>query len=187
MDDAFERLMNRVLDGEATPIEAADFQTQIARDSAARALYDDYVRIDGEARTALRSILVQPVSKAPATASKVIPFPHRTWLAAAAGVLAAAAAIGFVVSPAWHSVTPRRSGWPDVSIARNTPRPNSGPTYVADEGLSGRKAWQQIAPRRSVVDVRRDWIGVLDPKTQQIYLLGLDRRNDRSVPVRYEH
>src|SRR5437879_2483142 len=91
-DEALERLMSRVLDGEATPAETAQVQSRLLDDPAARAAYEDYIRIDRDARDALRAALTQPAQPTPLCepADRTIRFPRATWLAAAAGVMAAA-------------------------------------------------------------------------------------------------
>jgi anti-sigma factor RsiW len=190
IDERLERLMVRVLDAEASPAERADLEAQLAQNPRARAIFDEYAQIDQHAKAALQSVIAHPmpaIAFQPATAA-----PHirrGRWLAAAAGVLAAAAAIGLFTSPAGRSLLNRggpsmvSNGFSRMPAAHSDPRA----TLVSDEGLSEPQALRRLAPRRDVVSVQQDWIGVFDPKTEQVYLLGLDRRNTRTVPVRFEH
>src|SRR5438045_811726 len=93
IDEALERLIVRCLDGEATPSESTELRSRMAADEQVRAVYEDYARIDGQAKAALSTVLTQPVTAA-ARRLRVA-----RWFAASAGVLALAAAIGLLVSP----------------------------------------------------------------------------------------
>src|SRR5262249_2632729 len=93
IDEHVERLIVRALDGEATAAERAELDALMAQNPAVRALHDEYERLDGAAKTALERVLVRPTPATPA------PRIYRgPWLVAAAGVLAAAAAIGLMTS-----------------------------------------------------------------------------------------
>ncbi|MEE8170504.1 MAG: hypothetical protein V3T70_08150 [Phycisphaerae bacterium] len=180
VDEHIERLITRHLDGELTPAETEEFNAIMMKEPAARALLHEYADIDHRAQAALRRVLIKPAA---AVAS---PAPRRgLWLAAAGAVLAAAAALGLFVFP--YQATPPRRPIPMIVDQRPAaPSPNSRdvrPQYVADRGLSGPEAWRQIVPQRDSLGIRRNCVGVYDPKTRRYYLIEVDRRDSRQTPV----
>lgn len=185
LDENLERLISRCLDGEASADERRDFDARLANDADFRRVVALIRRIDDEARSALRGNLVPPMVTAVATR------PRRgTWLATAAGVMAAAATIGLFVFPAARNVSPVDQ------FTHHRPRPiefANGPrnlpesTLVADRGVSRPESWQMLTPHRDVVDIQQKWVIVLDPETQRVYLVNLDQYGAATVPVHYEH
>ena len=101
----------------------------------------DYERIDDCSRVALNSVLSKPMAAAVAVRTR-----RGSWLAAAAGVMAAAAAIGLFVFPydggrgTPRSASPVRPIMTVDSGIHSTP---IKPQWAVDEGLSSPQAWQQ--------------------------------------------
>jgi len=180
MDERLERLIVRCLDGEATPAEIAELNNLRSTDAAVRALWDEYAANDENARAALGSVLIRPTpAVAPLRARRGL------WLATAAGVLAAAAAIGL-------STVPLDQRWwspPSSPIARvaGAQPPANHTQLIADEGVSRADTWQRIQPRRDVVNVQHGLLGVFDEKTKRVYFIGVDRRNGGTTPVSSEY
>ncbi|MCK6485874.1 MAG: hypothetical protein HUU22_16900 [Phycisphaerae bacterium] len=183
--ERIERLIVRYLDGASTPDEADEVRALLLKSVAARAMLHSYQSIDDCARVALNSVLSKPMAAAVAVRTR-----RGSWLAAAAGVMAAAAAIGLFVFPYDAGRDAARSPSPvRPMLAADTGNRSKPivPQWVVDEGLSSPQAWQQLAPHRDVWNVCRDCVSVFDPQTQRVYILDINRAEVRTTPVWYEH
>ncbi len=187
VDERIERLICRRLDDEASAEERADLAGILARDPAARALFEEYQRIDGLAINALRRDIA---SASPAKARR------RSWgigVAGAAMTAAAVVALSFLPS-LWPSDS-RVAQQLETGPARpgETEPVNGMPT-----GMGGSAAPQMIQhspmsidyrdvdyrPVRRVRDVRRDLIGIRDNNNKNvIYIFEREAHSTRLVPV----
>ena len=178
VDERTERLMSRVLDGEADAQERAELAGVWLRDPAARALFDQYERFDKLAATAFRRDLTETRPTAP-------PGRFRSWrLGAAAAALSAAAVIALSFLPNWQP--------PDLTLPENR---SAVPTMTdAGPGTSGpsrmirspaEPAYLDVdhQPVRKLRDIRQDFIGVPGKNKDQIYIFERNTQTTRLVPV----
>lgn len=177
VDERTERLMSRVLDGEASSQEKAELASVLVRDPAARALLDQYERIDRLAATALRRDLAGVSASSPAR--------FRGWrMGAAAALVSAAAVVGLSFLPNWFS--PRipgcspQGGLPQVAdTSRGIAPPESligapyGPAYMNVDHQPVHR-WR---------DLRQEFIGIPGETKDRIYIFERSRQTTRLVPV----
>ena len=185
IDEKLERMIVRFLDGEAAPAEAAELRQRLFTDPSAKLVLHEYSRIDLEARQALGSLFAG--TPASATTPKRRPLGPIIRFAMAVGVMGAAAAIGFMLSPSPRTDIPARPdrARPEPSLVRSPTTPQS--TLASDEALNPDETWRRMMPHRDYSEVRQDWLGVYDEQTKRVFLIGVDRRGKRTVPVIYEN
>jgi len=193
-----ELLITRALDGEISAADRAILDAELAADPRARALLNDYRRIDAEAGAALKSIIDAPRTiKLPLQPSRSARF--RPWYYAVPGVLAAAAAVVFFVVPRGAQPEPRSTEQPRIDtpvLVSNVKPPlkNLIPHVPDNPALAGQSVpgarfvdyveQPSLQPRRLNRHTTRDWIGVVDDSGQNIYLMQNNHRRTRIVPVR---
>jgi anti-sigma factor RsiW len=194
VDERTERLICRLLDGEITPREQTELDDVLAVDPAARLLLKEYQQTDLDAAMALRRDFqtVMPVVA-----------PRRRgglWVAAATGVLAAAAGIALALftnlpwQPAKNAGD--TAGPADVVPAPALPRRMlpGGPVpggYADFVGGPGRLAAPQFVDYRNIdnrpirrqQDVRRDWIGIPSSDQNTIFIIERSARRTRITPI----
>ncbi|MBN2562161.1 MAG: hypothetical protein JXQ75_14655 [Phycisphaerae bacterium] len=184
VDERIERLICRCLDGEADAEERAELAGALARDQAARALFDEYERIDKLAAEALRYDLGLAKSSA---ASRGY---HRWRIGVAGAVLTAAAVIAMSFLPRfWSTGSPVMPGNHVAQDAGTRPRVVApiAPPVVAPRmaGYSPSIDYTDMdhRPFERLRDVRRDLIGIQGDKKNRIYIFERDRCSTRLVPV----
>ncbi|MCK6455784.1 MAG: hypothetical protein L6Q92_04560 [Phycisphaerae bacterium] len=188
IDEPLERLINRSLDGELTSEEREQLDRALGDNPAARQLLADYQSIDARAQDALRGVFV---STRPAVVSWR---PSRGMrLAAAMGVLAAAAGLVLMVGP--RLIDAERSAGPlsppsvrsDPSepplLARVDPAPFANEPSSGDVLLADHIEESPPIPRTRDRRMTRDWLGVMDESGDRIYLLEMDHRRTRVMTV----
>jgi len=186
--EQLELLITRALDGEISAADRAILGAELDADPQARQLFNDCRRLDLAAHAALQSV---------ADAPRIIKLPQRpkrrmTWLAAVPTLLAAAAAVVFLIAPRGG---PPQVDAPQIVSSKKPPLKNLVPHVQstldpdwANPGDSGARFVDYVdhpslQPRRLNRHLTRDWIGVMDPTGQNIYLLQNNHRQTRIVPV----
>jgi len=182
-----ERLICRCLDGEAGAEERAELADILARDEAARALFEEYKQIDTLAADALRHDLT---CASPAT----MPGRYHGWrLGIASALLAAAAVVALFFLPTlWSTVDPTDRHDLVMQDDRVPPRvmnlvdrPSVRPQFV-NHPVSSYADYQEVdhQPSRRLRDLRRDLIGIRPDKNKNvIYIFERDTHSTRLVPV----
>lgn len=198
--EQLERLITRKLDGEITDVESRILDRELIENADARRLFDDYRSLDLSAHAAVQTFCE------PARAS--IPFRRPAgwfnrsiWFKAVPGLLAAAAAVAFFIAPARHiandapvTVAPGVAR-PPLDIVAHDPRkaydPNLSPLEQSNRFADGGNAQlidyvdrPAILPRNRRQLQTRDWIGIVNEKGDQVYLLEQNHRQTRIVPVK---
>ncbi len=187
VDERIERLICRRLDDEASAEERAELAGILARNPAARALFEEYERIDGLAVSALRQDLA---SASPATAGR------RRWgvgLAGAVMTAAAVVAVSFLPrlwSPDGRIAQQVETGpaMPQAAVPMNGIQAGAGvggaPRMIQHSPMSMDYRDIDYRPVRRVRDVRRDLIGIRDNKNKNlIYIFEREAYSTRLVPV----
>jgi hypothetical protein len=59
--------------------------------------------------------------------------------------------------------------------------------WPADRPIAASEAWRHTSPVRNVVGVQRNVVGLHDPKTNNVYMIELDRRAMRTTPVVFDN
>jgi len=197
--EQLERLITRKLDGEITDVERGILDRELAENAGARRLFDDYRALDLRAHAAVQTFC-EPV---PAT----IPFRrqpiHRSiWFKTVPGLLAIAAAVAFFIAPtrriendkvAPAPVDPQAR--PPLDIVAHDPRqaydPHLSPLEQSNRLAEGGDAQlidyvdrPVILPRNRRNRLTRNWIGLVNDKGDQVYLLEQRHRQTRIVPVK---
>ncbi len=197
--EQLERLITRQLDGEITDAERSMLDRELAENSAARQLFDEYRGLDLRAHAAVQ-VFCEP---APAT----IPFrrPQSStnrsiWMKTIPGLLAIAAAVAFFVAPSRRVANnvPIATGLqakPQLDIVAHDPLkaydPHLSPLEQSNRIAASGNAQlidyvdrPAIQPRNRRQSQTRDWIGIVNDKGDQVYLLEQNHRRTRIVPVK---
>ena len=169
VDERVERLMSRCLDGELAAGEQSELDRILARNPAARNLFEEYRRNDLLASEALSADMTRTVARTPVS-------PRRTLSIAAAGaVLAAAAVVALSFLPVFDPDGERLAGVPrSVPIAERSPIPNS---RLVEYGNVNHD------PMRQLGDVRRDFIGIRSSDPNVIYVFDRKTQSATYIPV----
>lgn len=191
IDEHVELLITRYVDGEITADDWRTLEAELARNPAARRLVDEYQRLDAQSREALRHVCISPGTAVVATRTR-----RGVWLGSAAGLLAAAAVLALVLRPFGSSRSPLD---PDTNNAGVGQVADGWHSFVDEPSLNRAPAWADRAvPVAHFVDyvdevpvqpVRlkrrstRDYISVMDEQTRSVYLLEVDNRAQKVVPV----
>ena len=190
IDERVERLICRLLDQEATPEERAELAGILARDPAARALFEEYERNDKLAAAALHHDL--EVADPPAAQRR-----YSGWWLGVGGALAAAAAV-IVVSFLPGLWSPGRRVAQDQVAQDQVAQDQGAETPVIRPmnpgGVSPRRVnysspqWRDYRdvdyrPHRRLRDVRRDLIGIRGKNKNVIYIFERDTHSTRIVPI----
>ena len=172
LDERVERLICRSLDGEITADEQAEFDTILASDPEALALFVDYRRNDFAAAQALQR-------EARNAMTAVVARPRRgLWLATAGAVLSAAAVVVFSfvshLLTSGTAITSNDSTKP--GIMRSSPVIEQ-PTYVDYNNAA------DYMPLHRQRNLQRDLIGIPGPNKDVIYILERNVRSTRLTPI----
>ena len=180
VDERVERLICRCLDGEADAEERAELAGLLLRDPAARAVYEEYRRIDELAGAALRRDVANIIS--PRATTKA-----RRWrVGLAAAILTTAAVVAISALPRlWSSgdqfagnapgAAPRLfPAGPQVSVPRVMPYGSARQfDFVNDDHQ----------PFTRLNDLKRDVIGIRGKDDNRIYIFERDTQSTKLVPV----
>jgi hypothetical protein len=175
VDERIERLICRVLDGEASHAESVELEAILAHKGPARDLYDSYLRNDALVVTALRAEMAR-VKPAVAVGRR-----RGLWLATACAIGAAAAVIAFSLIP-----TALQSTSPNGQIAMK-PEPQTQ-RYNSDSPEEVQPSFADYtdsaySPHRRQRSLVRDLIGVRGDDKNVIYIYETNTQSTRLVPV----
>jgi len=166
-----QRLISRHLDGELSDLEAAELDSILSSDPAARSLLAEYEALDRLAAEALRFDLAGVRPAAPRRS-------HRGfWIGAASAVLTAAAVLLL------SFLLPSSDG-PRDRIAHSRPFAPSErrvPAVAPSRFVDYRDA--DFSPKRRFGNVHRDLIGIRGRNPNVIYIFERQRQSSRVVPV----
>lgn len=205
--EQLERLITRRLDGEITDVERRILDRELAESAEARQLFDEYRGMDVRAHAAIQAVCEPPPATLPFRQDQAGQNQNQRstsrrsiWLKAIPGLLAAAAAVAFFVTPTRRIandapvvVTPQAK--PPLDIVAHDPRkaydPHLSPLEQANRIADGGNAQlidyverPAIQPRNRRQSQTRDWIGIMNEKGDQVYLLEQNHRRTRIVPVK---
>jgi hypothetical protein len=178
VDERAERLICRVLDGEADAGQRAELASLLLRDPAAKALFDDYQRVDQLSASALRRDL--------AGARPVVVRRRFSGLTigAAGALVTAAAVVAISLLPSWLSSNGAGRGGQAVPTAGMVPGavPALPPQMIRSPNLY---EYSEIdhQPARRLQDFRQDFIGIPSKNKNQIYIFERNKRTTTLVPV----
>lgn len=163
-----ERLISRVLDGEASSEEAAQLAALRKADANVRALYDETARLDALVGASLREAL-DP------SASQVIRFPrHRERIARyVVGTIAAAIAALAWLQP-FRAPTP--SGTPVVQAGMNT-------SQVLGDVIEPLPSSYET-PELRIRGTEREWILIPADQPGLYWVIEADRQRTQIVPLK---
>ena len=148
VDERTERLIVRSLDGEVSPQEQAELRRVLARDGAARTLWQEYRSNDAMAAAAIERLIVGPATARPGSQGWR---RAATWL----GWGAAAAVVLLLLWPLGHFGDAGDSGG------------------TVHDGVAGVGSSQLAEPADSDRDRgrdRHDYFGILDERNGDLYL-----------------
>lgn len=172
-DDRLERLISRFLDGEARPEERRALNQTLARDPAARALFDETQALDREATVAMRQALGR---------SRLLIAPRRVSGWAGGLGLAAAAAIAalFIWQP----------GGGLSGDARNTS--TAGPSWgFAPAPPPGDSVAPAIEgyhrPQVKLRDTQRDWLVVPGERPGEFLIIEVNHVRTQGVRIHQDY
>jgi anti-sigma factor RsiW len=188
VDEHHERLISRVLDGEATAAERATLQDLLRRHAGVRNLYAELSALDRAAAAAMRGAMCRvPAETDPAIAQLLrmyggaAPRSERTfrlrrWSQWGAGALAAAVALVAWMSPLGQLTLTRYSPTNADKSARASWF--SAPAPAATESFSpGVPGYER--PTVRVHHTQRDWVLIPTDVPRQYYLIEVDRTHTR--------
>ena len=179
IDERTEVLINRRLDGELMEDEALELNKRLIRSPEARHLFEEYERMDSAAADALHSFLSTENPAQPERNIAAI-VEHRGWASRLGiGIRAVAAALLLAtmihVPASWRTGSPVTDpSRPDGSIPMSAA---AAPMTLASDPLAVE------GPREETQRLHRNVVGVWDEETQSVYVLELDQRAQRVVPV----
>lgn len=162
LDERIELLITRRLDGRLTESEALELNKALIRSPEARRFLEDCQRIDEVARTALCTATeYRPVASASGSSRSIL--RSLRWFGSAVAAV-------LLITVLARSPLPERQ----VPLAgeHNTITAITVSAPVAEAGLTS----LIDGPRRENERLLRDVIGVLDPRTSNVYLLEMDRQ-----------
>ncbi len=163
LDERIELLITRRLDDRLTESEALELNKALIRSPEARRFLEDCQRIDDLARTALCTATeYRPVATASGPSRSIL--RSLRWFGSA--VAAVLLITVFARSPLPERQVPPAGEHNTITNAITVSAP------VAEAGLTS----LIDGPRRENERLLRDVIGVLDPRTSNVYLLEMDRQ-----------
>jgi len=176
-DERTELLINRRLDGELSEQESLELDKLLIRDPAARALMEEYARIDAEAGRALQTVVIAPASTVQAEQVSAWASARPHWWQSFGLVAAVAAAItlGVLLSQRAGGL---RGG--EISPSPVAERPSA-------PGPQSENLWTVGERSRPPVNIERDVIGVWDRQSGSLYLLEADRAQSPIEPVNFNY
>jgi len=172
IDERTEQLINRRLDGELTSDEQLELNKRLIRSPEARALIEDYQKMDALAHATLDNF-----SQKSELASDVQPRSRFIFFAGGSAIAAAFILVGFLSI----SLLPLNN--PQKAVVANNPQVE--PTMIAALPMT-RDISRMLSiegPRHEREQVHKDVLGVFDQETQSVYLLEMDQQQTTVVPV----
>lgn len=166
--EPIERLITRVLDGEASPAEAARLDALRQADPDVRALYDETARLDALLGSSLRAALEPP-------ACPVIRFPRRGERITRYVVGTIAAAIAAL---AWLQPVrpPEPAGLPLVQAGMNKPQ------ILGDVIEPLPSSFE--TPELRIRGTEREWILIPADQPGLYWVIEVDRERTQIVPLK---
>lgn len=165
--EQLERLITRVLDGEASATEVAQLEALRSSDPAARVMYEETARLDALLGTSLRDA-IEP------SGPQTIPFPRRSdrvmryWVGAVAAAIAAFA---------WFQPTPIQS--------RENPAPLQAgmhtPHILGDVIEPVPSSYE--TPELRIRGTEREWILIPADQPGLYWVIEADRERTQVVPL----
>lgn len=176
-DDHLERLISRKLDGELSADESLELDKHLIRDPSAQQLFEESERIDELARVFLGEVCAESEERVHVAASAQEPTRRRRWI----GVVPAIAAACLALFIAWPMFSPTEPEQDTIVDGGPLPgaRPEAPPATVPNEvpDVLSRPALARsddrfggLRPLRET-GTRLDYYGVLDEKTNELFLL----------------
>ncbi len=176
-DDHLERLISRKLDGELSADESLELDKHLIRDPSAQQLLEESERIDELARVFLGEVCAESEERIHVAASAQEPARRRRWIGAVPAVAAACLALFF----AWPMFSPTElerntivDGGPLPGARAVAPPgtvPNDPPDVLSRPALArSTDRLGGLRPRRET-GTRLDYYGVLDERTNELFLL----------------
>lgn len=175
IDEQFERLISRKLDGELTEAESLELDRRLIRDPARQRYLEQSVELDALAAAAIQEACAAHCE--PLVVESVAPARGRGRVWIGAGPLAAAACLALWM--AWPVFSPQSIDSPDQTqmelaegggdfstpVPGNFLRHDNAPMFADWDGQA-----QARSPLRSV-STNTDYYGVYDEKAQKLYWL----------------
>ncbi len=184
IDERTEQLINRKLDGELSEEESLELNKLLIRDPRARALMEEYARMDEQAGQLIRAVVRQPVARiGPGEVSSWASGPRHQWWYSFGLVSAVAAAITLAVLLSQRA----------AMLGNETPsslQQMSLDSAQADTSAARPQldcAWNIDGPRRETLNLDRDVIGVWDRESGSLYILEADSTQSLVEPVKVNY
>jgi hypothetical protein len=175
VSESTERLICRVLDGEASGGQRAELDALLGQDASARRLFDAYRRTDALCQNALRRAFDR-------AAPRVAVRRDRGYrLAVAGALLAAAAVVGASFLPnLWTTATP---AWRSFATSNARKRPVPAVTPVAPPATFVDYRDADYYPLRQQRDVVRDLVGLRTRDHRDREVIMIFERNAEATHV----
>ncbi len=176
-DDHLERLISRKLDGELSADESLEMDKHLIRDPSAQQLLDESERIDELARVFLGEVCAESEERVHVAASAQEPARRRRWIGVVPAIAAACLALFF----AWPMFSPTElgpstivDGGPLPGVRVEVPSgtvPNDPRDVLSRPALA--RSGERFGGLRPLREkgTRLDYYGVLDEKTNELFLL----------------
>lgn len=178
IDERIELLINRRLDGALSEPESLELDKLLIRDPTARALMEEYARMDTQAGEAIRAVAAVPEAMIEADQVTAWTSARPHWWQSFGLVTAVAAAITLAVLLSQRAAVLQDHDLAVSPIARQSPGP----------GPQAENLWtvgEQAASEP--VNVERDVIGIWDRQSRSLYLLEADRPASPIEPANFSY
>lgn len=196
LDERIEQLINRRLDGALTEDESLELDRELIRSPETRRAFEDSQRIDVLTCETLNALLdAGECRHYPASDGQVSPAARWITRRRLDGVIGVAAAVLLIM--AGTSVLPQFGGGNSLTNRHGGGDRNlagTGPTMTNSAGPVS--AWpaeytpvidNTDVPRRQHQRIDQDVIAVVDPQTQTVYLLEIERSRNRTNRLRADY
>ena len=184
-DNHFERLINRRLDGELSADESLQLDKCLIRDPSTRQCLEESQRIDELSATVVNEICNDGGDYTSVAVKAARPRGRLRWIGVFPAVAAACLALIFV----WPTSSPTNPAHDVADDVERTPIVAQGPILPLPRRsfATNAEAPNGLKPLREM-GTRLDYYGVLDEKTNELYLLEVrhhttaQRRNQANRP-----
>lgn len=195
IDERIEQLINRRLDGQLAKGESLELDRELIRSPEARRAFEDSQRIDALTAETLDALLDATDSNhLPAAAGVVSPAARRATRRRLDGAIGIAAAVLLIMAST--SLLPHAGGPRGTGIAVNPA--NTSQAGLVNALAPGADAAAAPAdypvvidntagPRRQHQRIDQDVIAVVDPETQTVYLLEIERARNSTRLLRVDY